>query len=108
MSDNPLRRLSGPEKLTYSYLKSQGIIIPPDPINGVYPGWHLVCCPFHGDRTLRVNITTGAFCCKACGARGKNMLEFHMMLHHRFSFLEMAVILNMWEDNHQGAGNGNG
>lgn len=40
-------------------------------------------CPFHADRhrgNFRVHLTTGAYCCFACGARGGDLLDFHQRL----------------------------
>ena len=37
-------------------------------------------CPFHADRhrgNFRVHLTTGAYCCFACGAKGGDILAFH-------------------------------
>jgi hypothetical protein len=37
-------------------------------------------CPFHVDRhrgNFRVHLTTGAYCCFACGAKGGDILAFH-------------------------------
>jgi hypothetical protein len=39
-------------------------------------------CPIHGDRTpdvFLVNTRTGAFRCSACGAEGKDIIEFTML-----------------------------
>ncbi|MDD5463168.1 MAG: CHC2 zinc finger domain-containing protein [Methylococcales bacterium] len=40
-------------------------------------------CPFHADNkpgSFRVNVTTGAFKCFACGATGSDVISFTMTL----------------------------
>ena len=49
-------------------------------------GWHMWngLCPFHDDRkpgSFVVNKTTGAFRCFSCGARGGDIIAFHMKRH---------------------------
>ena len=44
--------------------------------------WASARCPFHDDRnpSLSINITHGGFVCHACGASGRDVLDFHMRL----------------------------
>lgn len=59
--------------------------------------WRDGLCPIHGDKTpsLRVNIDKGAFACMACGAKGGDVLAFHMQLHN-LSFIAAAKALGAW------------
>jgi DNA primase len=61
-------------------------------------GWRDALCPFHQDTSpsLRVNMETGAFRCMACGARGGDVLAFHMR-RHELRFAEAAKSLGAWE-----------
>lgn len=61
--------------------------------------WKSAQCPFHDDTSpsLRVRIETGAFRCMVCGARGGDVLSFHMQ-RHRLPFIEAARDLGAWED----------
>jgi hypothetical protein len=49
-------------------------------ING---DWARACCPFHEDRnpSLSVNLSHGGFICFGCGAKGGDVLAFHMRLN---------------------------
>jgi len=59
--------------------------------------WRDALCPFHEDTkpSLRVNIDRGGYRCMACGARGGDVLAFHM---HRYGldFIEAAKQLKAW------------
>ena len=47
-------------------------------------------CPFHADQhrgNFRVNLESGAFTCFSCGAKGGDLIAFHMQRHSR-DFLE--------------------
>lgn len=59
--------------------------------------WRDGLCPIHGDKSpsLRVNIDKGAFACMACGAKGGDVLAFHMQLHN-LSFIAAAKALGAW------------
>ena len=55
-------------------------------------GWHSWngLCPFHDDTrpgSLVVNKQSGAFRCFSCGARGGDIIDFHM-LRHRLGFAD--------------------
>ena len=60
--------------------------------------WRDALCPFHPDTSpsLRVNIETGSFRCMACGARGGDVLAFHMR-RHELRFVDAAKSLGAWE-----------
>ncbi len=53
--------------------------------------------PFHQDTSpsLRVHIATGAFRCMACGARGGDVLAFHMR-RHALRFIDATKSLGAW------------
>ena len=59
--------------------------------------WRDAICPFHPDTkpSLRISIEKGAYRCMACGARGGDVLAFHM---HRYGlgFIAAAKQLNAW------------
>ena len=41
--------------------------------------WRTTECKFHGGSdSMRVNVATGAFRCMNCGARGGDVLAYHM------------------------------
>lgn len=56
-------------------------------------------CPFHSDNkpgSFRVNLTTGAFTCFACGTKGGDVIAFTMALHG-LNFTEaMKQLENDW------------
>ena len=60
--------------------------------------WRSAFCPFHGDTrpSLRVRLESGGFRCMACGARGGDVLAFHMQ-RYGLSFKEAARALGAWE-----------
>ncbi len=59
--------------------------------------WRDAICPFHEDTkpSLRVNVERGAYRCMVCGARGGDILAFHM---HRYGrgFVQSAKELGAW------------
>ena len=59
--------------------------------------WVDAICPFHKDTkpSLRVNIERGSYRCMACGARGGDVVAFHMH-RHGLGFIEAAKQLNAW------------
>lgn len=59
--------------------------------------WKCAICPFHADNnpSLRVRLDTGCFCCMACGARGGDILAFHMK-RYGFGFVAAAKALGAW------------
>lgn len=79
---------------TYVYLNQ--IIKLPYKGNG---SWVTAVCPFHDDTSpsLRINLEKGAFACMACGAKGGDVLAFHMQLRG-LSFIKAARDLGAWSD----------
>jgi len=79
------------------YYRAQGLRL----IGG--GAWKSALCPFHDDHepSLRVRIETGAFRCMACGAKGSDVLAFHMQ-HHGLSFKQAARALGAWEEGGHG------
>ena len=63
--------------------------------------WRDAICPFHPDTkpSLRVNVERGGYRCMVCGARGGDVLAFHMQ-RHRLAFIEAAKQLGAWMVNH--------
>lgn len=61
--------------------------------------WRTTECRFHGGTdSMRINTSTGAFCCMAgCGARGGDVLAYHMALHGQ-DFTTAAKELGCWVD----------
>jgi DNA primase len=59
--------------------------------------WRDAICPFHADTkpSLRVNIEKGAYRCMVCGARGGDVLAFHMHLHS-MPFIAACQALGAW------------
>jgi DNA primase len=59
--------------------------------------WRSALCPFHGDHnpSLRINVQTGGFRCMACGAKGRDVLDFHRA-RHSLSFPQAARDLGAW------------
>jgi hypothetical protein len=46
-------------------------------------GWVSTKCPFHEDGcpSLSINLEHGGFRCHACGAKGSDVVAFHMKRH---------------------------
>jgi DNA primase len=78
-------RLPNPEE----YYREQGL-------NG--GEWKSAVCSFHDDTrpSLRVRVDTGAFRCMTCGAKGGDVLAFHMQ-RYGLAFIEAAKALGGWE-----------
>jgi len=59
--------------------------------------WKTTRCDFHGGSdSMRINTQTGAFVCMAgCGARGGDVLAYHMA-QHGMEFVEAAKALGAW------------
>lgn len=58
--------------------------------------WKTTECRFHGGSdSMRINVASGAFVCMACGARGGDVLAYHMAAHG-LGFVEAAKQLNAW------------
>ncbi|OGQ54207.1 MAG: hypothetical protein A3J24_02965 [Deltaproteobacteria bacterium RIFCSPLOWO2_02_FULL_53_8] len=61
--------------------------------------WRTTECKFHGSSdSLRVSVETGGFVCMAgCGARGGDVLAYHMATHG-LDFIAAAKALGAWLD----------
>lgn len=61
--------------------------------------WRTTACQFHGGSdSMRINTDSGAFACMAgCGARGGDVLAYHMA-QHGLEFVEAAKALGCWVD----------
>lgn len=61
--------------------------------------WVTTACQFHqGSDSMRINLQSGAFVCMAgCGARGGDVLAYHMAVHG-LEFIEAAKDLGAWVD----------
>ena len=59
--------------------------------------WKNAICPFHQDTkpSLRINVENGAYRCMVCGARGGDVLAFHMH-KHGLNFVEACKQLGAW------------
>jgi len=66
--------------------------------------WRTTECTFHGGRdSMRIKLETGAFVCMAgCGARGGDVLAYHMAAHG-LEFIEAAKAMGAWIDDGQPA-----
>ena len=73
------------------YYESQGLVI------AGHGKWLKAICVFHNDTqpSLGINTDTGGYNCLACGARGGDILAFHMH-HHSMRFIDAAKALNAW------------
>jgi hypothetical protein len=60
--------------------------------------WKSAVCPFHDDTrpSLRVHMERGGFKCMSCGAKGGDVLGFHMR-RYGLPFIEAAKALGAWE-----------
>lgn len=61
--------------------------------------WVTVSCCFHPDNkpSLSINTEEGNFKCHSCGAKGGDIVTFHM-LRYQMKFIEAAKSLGAWED----------
>lgn len=61
--------------------------------------WKSAICPFHADTrpSLRLRLDSGGFRCMVCGAKGGDVLAFHM-LRYNLDFKEAAKALGAWEE----------
>ncbi len=64
--------------------------------------WRTTRCAFHGGSdSMRVNVRSGGFACMAgCGARGGDVLAYHMAAHG-LGFVEAARDLGAWAEERQ-------
>jgi hypothetical protein len=75
-----------------SYYESQGLIF-----QGSGPApWRTTECLFHGGSdSMRIKVSTGAFVCMACGARGGDVLAYERAAYG-IGFFEAAKRLGAW------------
>lgn len=60
--------------------------------------WKTTNCAFHGGSdSMRVNAVTGAWVCMSCGAKGGDVLAYHMQLQG-LEFVDAAKALGAWVD----------
>lgn len=60
--------------------------------------WRTTRCDFHGGSdSMRVNVASGGWVCMACGAKGGDVLSYHMQMHG-IEFVEAAKALGAWVD----------
>ena len=76
-----------------SYYEAQGLALSKG------KKWVTTACQFHqGSDSMRINLQSGAFVCMAgCGARGGDVLAYHMAVHG-LEFIEAAKDLGAWVD----------
>lgn len=60
--------------------------------------WASACCPFHPDRhpSFAIHLGSGSYLCRACGARGRDVLAFHMARYGQ-DFRTAAEALGAWD-----------
>ena len=75
---------------TVSYFEGQGLHL-------TGPGkWKTTACQFHGGSdSMRINIASGGWCCMSCGAKGGDVLSYHMQAHE-IEFVNACKALNCW------------
>jgi hypothetical protein len=63
------------------------------------PGkWKTTRCDFHGGSdSMRVHLERGAWVCMSCGAKGGDVLAFHMQ-RHGLEFVDAAKALGAWSE----------
>ena len=78
-----------------TYFEGEGLTLTGPPT----AKWKTTACTFHGGSdSMRINTTTGAFVCMAgCGARGGDVLGYHMAAHG-LEFVDAAKALGAWVD----------
>lgn len=65
--------------------------------------WKTTECRFHGGRkTMRINVTSGGWCCMSCGQKGGDVLAYHLQAYG-LEFVEAAKQLGCWVDDGQPA-----
>lgn len=58
--------------------------------------WRTTNCAFHGGSdSMRVNVKEGHWCCMNCGAKGGDVLAYHMQIHG-LDFVQSAKALGAW------------
>lgn len=73
-----------------SYFESEGLTL------SKKGAWRTTRCEFHGGSdSMRIKMATGAWCCMACGAKGGDVLAYHMQAHDT-DFISAAKALGAW------------
>lgn len=63
--------------------------------------WKTTECRFHGGSdSMRINLASGGWCCMACGAKGGDVLSYHMQ-RYGIDFIDAAKALGCWVDDGQ-------
>ncbi len=59
--------------------------------------WINVHCCFHDDKnpSLSINLSSGGFYCFGCGAKGGDVIAFHMQRYH-VPFVEAVTFFGAW------------
>ena len=74
------------------YFESQGLKL------SKHGKWRTTECRFHdGSDSMRINITSGAWVCMACNAKGGDVLAYHMAANC-LDFVNAAKELGAWLD----------
>ena len=75
-----------------SYFESQGLTLTGR------GKWRTTACQFHnGSDSMRINTTFGGWCCMSCGAKGGDVLAYHMQVHG-LEFVDAVRQLGAWVD----------
>ena len=75
-----------------AYFENQGLVL-----QGVGK-WRSTSCVFHGGSdSMRINLTSGGWCCMACGEKGGDVLSYEMQAHG-LEFIEACKQLGCWID----------
>lgn len=75
-----------------SYFEAQGLRL------GKGKQWVTTACNFHqGSDSMRINLHSGAWVCMACGAKGGDVLAYHMDAYG-MEFIDAAKDLGAWVD----------
>ncbi len=75
-----------------SYYVDQGLVLKGPQM----APWKTTECRFHGGSdSMRIKVASGAFVCMACGARGGDVLAYHMAANGQ-GFVEAAEQLGAW------------
>lgn len=68
--------------------------------------WKTTACEFHGGSdSMRIHVERGAFICMSCGAKGGDVLAYHMAVHG-FGFVDAAKALGAYQEDGKPHGGG--
>lgn len=80
-----------------TYFENQGLILK-GPRSAK---WKTTTCTFHGGSdSMRINLASGGWCCMSCGAKGGDVLAYHMAAHG-LDFIDAAKAMGCWVDDGQ-------